>query len=155
MALLLGATRRWQAAVGFSIALALALVPITLRNIVVAGYWSPTTSSHGGLNFYLGNNAAADRTFRAVPDVTPDIQGQQEDTRRVAEKAAGHPLGDADVSSYFYGLGWTWIRRQPFAASRLFARKIALVFSAKYRWLNYSYPCFAPDEFTPLRVIDR
>lgn len=153
IALLLAATRRWQAAAAFSIAAALAIVPVTLRNIVVAGYWSPVTASHGGLNFYIGNNAEADGAYRAVAGVTPDIKGQQEDTRRIAERAAGHALDDAAVSSYFYGLGWRWIREQPLAAAALFARKIALVFSAKYLWLNYSYPFFADDERTLLRAM--
>src|SRR6185295_19163526 len=103
--LLLATTRRWQAFAAFSIAFAIALVPVTVRNIVVSGYWSPVTASHGGLNFYIGNNAQADGTYHAVPDVTPDIKGHQEDTRRVAEQATGHALDDAGVSSYFYGLG--------------------------------------------------
>ena len=153
IALLLAATRPWRAAAAFSIAAALALVPVTLRNVVVSGYWSPVTASHGGLNFYIGNNAEADGSYRAVAGVTPDIKGQQEDTRRVAERAAGHALDDAAVSSYFYGLGWRWIREQPRAAAALFARKIALVFSAKYLWLNYSYRFFADDERTLLRAM--
>ena len=153
IALLLAATRRWQAAAVFSIGIAIALTPVTLRNIVVSGYWSPLTASHGGLNFYIGNNADADGTYRAVPGITPDITGQQEDTRRFAERAAGHALDDAGVSSFFYGLGWTWIRERPLAAATLFARKISLLFSAKYLWLNYSYPFFAHDERTLLRVL--
>ena len=153
IALLLAVTRRRQAAAAFSIAAALALVPVSVRNIVVAGYWSPVTASHGGLNFYIGNNADADGSYRAVDGVTPDLKGQQDDTRRVAERAAGRPLDDAAVSAYFYGLGWRWIREQPLAAAALFARKIALVFSAKYLWLNYSYPFFASDEHTLLRAM--
>ena len=153
IAQLLAATRRWQAAAAFSLAAALALVPVTLRNIVVSGYWSPVTASHGGLNFYIGNNPDADGSYRAVAGVTPDVNGQQEDTRRVAERAAGRPLDDAAVSSYFYRLGWKWIRERPLAAAALFARKLALVFSAKYLWLNYSYPFFASDERTLLRAM--
>ena len=153
IALLLAAARRWRAAAAFSIALATALAPVTIRNIVVSGYWSPVTASHGGLNFFIGNNAGADGTFHAVADVTPDIRGQQEDTRRVAERATGHALDDAGVSSFFYQRGWTWIREQPSAAARLFARKLSLMFSAKYLWLNYSYPFFAHDERTLLRVL--
>ena len=153
IALLLAATRRWHAAAAFSIAAALALVPVTLRNIAVAGYWSPVTASHGGLNFYIGNNADADGSYRAVAGMTPDITGQREDTRRLAERAVGRPLDDAAVSSYFYGLGLRWIREQPLGAAALFARKIALVFSAKYLWLNYSYRFFAGDERTLLRAM--
>jgi tetratricopeptide (TPR) repeat protein len=153
IALLLAATRRWQAAVVFSIGVAIALAPVTLRNIVVSGYWSPVTASHGGLNFYIGNNADADGTYHAVPGITPDIKGQQEETRRFAERAAGHALDDAGVSWFFYRLGWNWIRERPLAAARLFARKISLMFSAKYLWLNYSYPFFAHDERTLLGAL--
>jgi tetratricopeptide (TPR) repeat protein len=153
IALLLAATRRWRAAAAFALAVAIALVPVTLRNIVVSGYWSPVTASHGGLNFFIGNNAEADGSFRAVADVTPDIRGQQRDTRRVAERATGHPLDDAGVSSFFYQRGWTWIREQPLAAATLFARKLSLMFSATSLWLNYSYPFFAHDESTLLRIL--
>jgi tetratricopeptide (TPR) repeat protein len=58
-----------------------ALAPVTIRNIVVAGEWSPV-SSQGGLNFYIGNNPDADGTYHSVPDITPNIGGQQEDARR-------------------------------------------------------------------------
>jgi tetratricopeptide (TPR) repeat protein len=151
--LLLAATRRWQSAAVFAIGLAIALSPVTLRNIVVSGHWSPVTSSHGGLNFYVGNNAEADGTYHPVPGITPDIKGQQEDTRRLAERATGHALDDTGVSWFFYQRGWTWIRERPLAAARLFARKLSLMFSAGYIWLNYSYPFFAYDERTLLRVL--
>lgn len=153
IALLLAATRRWQAATVFSIGLASAMAPVTLRNIVVSGYWSPVTASHGGLNFYIGNNADADGTYRSVPGITPDIRGQQEDTRRVAERAAGHAIDDAGVSWFFYRLGWNWIRERPLAAGKLFARKLSLMLTAKYIWLNYSYAFFAHDERTLLRML--
>ena len=153
IALLLAATRRGRAAAAFSLAFGLALVPVTLRNIVVSGYWSPVAASHGGLNFFIGNNADADGTFHAVPGVTPDIAGQAEETRRVAEQATGHALDDAAVSWFFYKRGWTWIRERPADAAALFARKLSLVFGAKYLWLNYSYRFFARDERTMLRVL--
>jgi tetratricopeptide (TPR) repeat protein len=153
VALLLATLRRWRGAVAFAIALAIALVPVTLRNIVVSGSWSPVTASHGGLNFFIGNNAGADGTFHAVADITPDIRGQQEDTRRVAERAMGHALDDAGVSWFFYRRGLSWIHDQPLAAATLFARKLSLMFSGKYLWLNYSYRFFADDASTLLRVL--
>ncbi len=153
IALLLAATRRWQSAAVFAIGLAIAFSPVTLRNIVVSGHWSPETSSHGGLNFYIGNNAAADGTYRPVPGITPDIKGQQEDTRRFAEQATGHVLDDPGVSWFFYRLGWAWIGEQPLTAAKLFARKLSLMFSAASIWLNYSYRFFAYDERTLLRVM--
>jgi len=153
VALLLLVTRRWYPAAVFTAGLLLALTPVTLRNIVVSDYWSPVTSSQGGLNFYVGNNPLSDGTYRPVPEITPDISGQQEDTRRVAEQAVGHHLDDSGVSWYFYGLGLKWMREQPRAAAKLFAYKLSLAFSAGYIWLNYSYPFFAYDARTLLRVL--
>ena len=151
--LLLFAARRWRLAAAVTLGVALALAPVTLRNIASSGYWSPVASSHGGLNFYIGNNAEADGTYRSVPGITPSISGQKEDARRFVREATGRSLDDAGVSRYFYDLGWTWIREHPRAAARLFARKLSLTFSAEYIWLNYSYPFFSRDARTLLRVL--
>ena len=149
---LLAATRRFRPAVFIAAGLLLALAPVTIRNAAVAGDWSPL-SSHGGLNFYIGNNAEADGTYHHVPGITADIQGQQEDARRVAEAQVGGKLDDGDVSAYFYGLGWSWIRLHPADALDLFARKIRFVFNAGYISLNYSYPFFAYDARTLLALL--
>lgn len=152
IAVLLAVARRWQTAALFAVAVMLALAPITLRNFRVAGTWSPV-ASHGGLNFYIGNNAEADGTYRSVPGISPNLEGQRDDARRVAERAVGHALDDAEVSQYFYNLGWRWIREQPAAAATLFIRKLSLVFSSADIWLNYSYPFFKYEAATMLRVL--
>ena len=145
--------RQWRLAAAFALGASLALAPVTLRNITVSGYWSPVTSSHGGLNFYVGNNPGADGTYQPVPGITPNMKGQQEDTRRFAEQAVGRPLDDGEVSWFFYMLGLTWIREHPLQAAALFGRKLALMFSAGYIWLNYSYPFFSRDAHTLLRLL--
>ena len=118
----------------------------------MAGNWSPVPS-HGGLNFYIGNHAQADGTYGSVPGITSNLEGQQDDARRVAERAVGHALIDAEVSGYFYGVGLRWIREQPVAAAKLFIRKLSLVFSSANIWLNYSYPFFKYDAETRLRAL--
>jgi tetratricopeptide (TPR) repeat protein len=149
---LLAATRRWRKAAVFAAAMTLALSPLALRNVAVAGIWSPV-SSHGGLNFYIGNNPDAEGTYRSVSGIRPNLEGQQDDARQVAERAVGQSLDDAQVSAYFYSLGWKWIGEQPLAAARLFIRKFSLVFSSADIWLNYSYPFFKYDAHTPLRAL--
>src|SRR6185436_6927298 len=129
IAALLAATRRWKPAAAMAIGIAIALAPITIRNVVVAGDWSPL-SSHGGLNFYIGNNERADGTYRLVAGITPNISGQQEDARRVAQQAVGRAVDDGEASAYFYGLGARWIRESPGAAVQLFARKLFYVLSS-------------------------
>jgi tetratricopeptide (TPR) repeat protein len=152
VALLVVLTRRFRAAAALVCGILLAIAPLTIRNAVVAGDWSPV-SSHGGLNFYIGNNAEADGTYHAVPGITPSIAGQQEDARRVAEKAVGRSLDDAEVSAYFYGLGLSWIRNHPSAALKLLFRKLAYVFNAAHLSLNFSYPFYARDAGTLLGVL--
>ena len=150
--MLLALARRWRTAALFAVAVLLALAPAALRNFVVAGTWSPV-SSHGGLNFYIGNNAEADGTYHSVAGITPNLEGQQDDARRVAERAVGRTLDDVEVSGYFYGLGWRWIREQPLAAAKLFIRKLSMVLSSANIWLNYSYVFFKYDAQTLLRAL--
>lgn len=148
MALLL-VTKRPRGAAAMVAGLLLALAPVTIRNGVVAGEWSPL-ASHGGLNFYIGNNPAADGTYVMVPGITPSIAGQHQDARRVAEQAAGQPLDDAGVSAHFQGRAVEWMRTSPGAAAMLFLRKLGYVFNSAHLSLNYSYPFYAYDAGTLL-----
>jgi len=152
IAALLAATRRWKPAAAMALGIAIALAPITIRNVVVAGDWSPL-SSHGGLNFYIGNNAEADGTYRHVPGITADITGQQEDARRVAEASVGRKLDDADVSAYFYGLGLSWVRLHPGDAAMLFLRKLGYTVDSAFITLNASYAFYAYDARTLLAFL--
>ena len=128
----------------------LVLSPVALRNRVVTGEWV-LVSSHGGLNFLIGNHAEATGGYEAPPGVTPTIAGQSADTRRLSEAAEGRALTDAQVSDHFYREGWRWIRAQPRAAAALFARKVALTASRAELPLNYSYAYWSRDEPTILR----
>ena len=117
-ALVADRTRRGAGhAVALAAGVALALSPVAIRNRAVTGEWI-LVSSHGGLNFLIGNHAEATGGYAAPPGVTPTIAGQSADTRRVAEAAAGRPLTDAEVSDHFYREGWRFIRAHPGAAAR-------------------------------------
>jgi Flp pilus assembly protein TadD len=138
------------ALVAFAAALAAGLAPAALRNLAVSGHLT-LVSSHGGLNFYIGNRAGADGTYQAPPGITPSIAGQAHDARVVAEAALGRPLADPEVSAYFTGLGLAWMRQHPADAAGLFARKLWLVGHRVELPLNYSYAYYARDEATVLR----
>jgi tetratricopeptide (TPR) repeat protein len=144
--------RRPPAALWLIAGLAAGIAPAAVRNAIVAHQFS-LVSSHGGLNFYIGNNAGASGFYQFVPGVTPTITGQETDTRRIAERALGRSLTDAEVSSYFFDQAWQWMRRQPFAALTLFARKIGYAFHAQHIALPHSYPFYAVDERTALRFM--
>jgi len=132
--------------------LVIALAPVVAHNYAVAGQ-PALVSSHGGLNFYIGNNAEADGTYHLVAGITPSIAGQDRDMRRVAEKAEGRTLTDVQASSWFYGQAWSWIKTRPGDAVKLFARKIVYVFNAIDLPLNFSYAYYSRDEATLLRAL--
>jgi tetratricopeptide (TPR) repeat protein len=131
---------------------ALAVGPVAVRNRVVSGEWI-LVSSHGGLNFYIGNNPGADGTYRSVTGIAPDIEGQARDAKAVAEAASGRPLSASEVSGHFYRRAWQWIAAHPGAALALFVRKLAYCFNAIDLSLNYSYAYYRRDEPTLLRYL--
>ncbi len=148
--------RRSRAAITQMVALGLGatlcLAPFTVRNRIVSGEWVLVTS-HGGLNFFIGNHAGADGTWRAVPGVRRSIDGQREDVSKVVSQALGRPASAGEASTYFYALSWAWMRSHPGDYARLLARKIALTFTATDVALNYSYTYFARDEPTLLMLL--
>jgi Flp pilus assembly protein TadD len=148
--LLLVVVRRAKPAVLVAAGLGAAMVPVAARNAIVAGQWS-LVSSHGGLNFYIGNHDGATGLYQPIPGIRPEIEGQREDTRRVAESAAGRPLTDAEVSEHFLTRGLEWTRSDPAGAARLFAKKLVLAVHADHVALPHSFEFFAGDERTMLR----
>jgi tetratricopeptide (TPR) repeat protein len=152
MAALLLATRRVRPAALIAAGLLAGMAPVAIRNVTVADQWS-FVSSHGGLNFYIGNSDTATGFYRPIPGIRPTIEGQETDARRVAERATGRSLTDAEVSDYFVGLGVSWVQAHPGAAIALFAKKFAYVFSAQHIALPHSYPFYAHDSSTILRFL--
>jgi tetratricopeptide (TPR) repeat protein len=144
--------RRIKPAVLLVTGLLLGMAPVAIRNVVVAHEWT-LVSSHGGLNFYIGNNADATGFYRPVPGVRPAIVGQEIDTRRIATQALGHPATDAEASSYFVSLGLTWMREHPLDALLLFVKKFAFTFHAVHLALPQSYAFFAYDTPGLLRFL--
>ena len=130
--------------------LLLGMSPAAIRNLVVAHQWS-FVSSHGGLNFHIGNREGATGFYLPVPGITPTIVGQEVDARRVAAKALGRPVTDAEASDYFFGLSRTWIAEHPADALALFARKFYFTFNAAHVALPHSFPFYAYDAHTALR----
>ena len=150
--LALCAIRRLRPGLLLAAGIVMALLPVAVRNVMVAHQWS-LLSSHGGLNLYIGNSATATGFYHPVPGISPTITGQESDARRVAETAEGRPLSDAEVSSYFTGLSEAWMTSHPADAIALLAKKFAYVFSAQHVALPHSYPFYAYDAGTLLRYL--
>ena len=117
-----------HAAVGLTLlaGLALVLLPVLLRNRAAGGDWVLTTSQ-GGQNFYIGNNAGNSRGVYAAPSfVRPDPQHEQEDFLREAERRTGLTLSPSQASRFWMGQGLAFMARDPGHALALDLRKLGL-----------------------------
>lgn len=147
---LLIVTRRVKPALWMLAGTLVAFAPVAIRNGVVAGEWM-TVSSHGGLNFHIGNGEGATGFYRQVPGITPSIVGQAHDARQVAGRAMGRPVTDAEASDYFVDQSLRWMRDNPGTAITLFGKKLFYVFHASYIALPHSYPFYVHDTGAWLR----
>lgn len=134
----------------FPACLLLVLALNGLRNYAVSGDWI-LISSHGGLNFYIGNSAEADGIYHRIAGISPSIAGQARDAARLAETAGGRRLSTGEVSSYFYGRAWDWITGHTVEAARLFLWKVVLLLNRTNVPLNHSYAYYSQEETTLLR----
>jgi tetratricopeptide (TPR) repeat protein len=146
------AIRQVRLAAALAAGMLVAMSPVAVRNLAVAGEFS-LVSSHGGLNFYIGNNAQATGFYHPVPGITPTIVGQEKDARALAERREGRSMTDADVSSYFVREAVNWIREHPGDAVQLFLHKLRFTFHAQHVALPHSYPFYAQESGTPLRLL--
>jgi tetratricopeptide (TPR) repeat protein len=120
--------------------LALALLPVALRNGVVGGDFLPTTFQ-GGVNFYIGNNPRADGTYQPIVPGKQIPALERREPVRLAEQALGRKLAPGEVSRYWLGQALGWAREHPGDFLRLQLRKLRMFWSW-YEWpdaVDYYY----------------
>lgn len=133
------ASRRWKAATAAALlaGVAAGVLPVTVRNWVQTG--TPTLlTSHGGINFFIGNNPAA-TGFLTPPPGFEAVPGQlnQEQPKRMAEATTGRTgMTDSEVSSYWFGRGMEFIRKKPGAAFELMVRKLVIFLNGQEVEIN-------------------
>jgi tetratricopeptide (TPR) repeat protein len=108
--------RKAQAAAVLTAGVLIPIVPVTARNIVVAG--DPVLISYqGGINFWLGNNPNADGLTMQMPEVTLDESVEWNEfvstTDSVASSLAGRTLRPSEISSFWTSRTWDWILSNP------------------------------------------
>jgi tetratricopeptide (TPR) repeat protein len=119
------------------------LVPIlivTARNALVGGD-VVLLASQGGVNFYIGNNPASDGYTPSVPEAG-GVAWENRSVEHIAGQVLGHPPRPSEVSAFWYGKGWDFIRTEPFAAVKLFLKKFYLFWSHIEVPNNLSYYSF-------------
>ncbi|HEX5132437.1 MAG TPA: glycosyltransferase family 39 protein [Candidatus Krumholzibacteria bacterium] len=127
------AARGWiKQTVVVAVACAIPIMPVMIRNYVVAKAIVPVGAS-GGVNFYIGNNPASDGSTAIVPGTRADWWGGYNDAIAIAERAAGHKLTLAEVSDYYFQRGFDFIKTHPSEAWRLTGRKFLMFWGAGER----------------------
>jgi tetratricopeptide (TPR) repeat protein len=124
-----GALRRAALLVG---GLALALLPVALRNAYVGGGLLPTTFN-GGVMFYIGNHAGADGTYQPLVPGKQVPAIERVEVVRLAEQASGRRLSPSEVSAYWLRRALAWAADEPGAFARLQVRKLGMFWSW-YEW---------------------
>jgi Tfp pilus assembly protein PilF len=108
---------------------AIIILPVTARNYLV-GNDVVLIASQGGVNFFIGNNPAADGVTATVPGTSGEWLGGYQQTQAIAERARGRKLKPSQVSSYWYDRSFRFIESAPGAWLRLMARKTFLFLRA-------------------------
>ena len=97
--------------------------PCALHNHLVA-HEPVFLSAHGGINFFIGNNALANGYPQIPPPLHADQQGMLKDSILWAERAAGHPLKRVEVSAFWSHLASDFIHQHPGAWAKLMLVKL-------------------------------
>ena len=130
--------------------LALALLPVAIRNGIVGGDFLPT-SSQGGANFYIGNHAGADGTYQPIVPGKQIPELERKEPARLAEQALGRRLSAGEVSSYWFGKALDWAREHPRDFLRLQLRKLGMFWSW-YEWPDAVDYYYVKTVSPPLRL---
>lgn len=135
-----------------AVACALPIMPVMIRNYMVARAVVPVGAS-GGVNFYIGNNPSSDGSTAIVPGARADFWGGFDDAIAFAEKDVGKKLKLAEVSDYYFKRGFDYIAQHPGDATALMVKKFRMFWGAGER-ANEKYIYFfwhlAKMKYVPL-----
>ncbi len=113
----------------FVLGVGLSLTPVVARNYWV-GHELVLTTAQFGANFYVGNNAHADGKYDPLRWGHGSYPLERQDAFEMAEQDAGRRLTPKEVSGYWSGRAWTWIRSHPTDWLKLMGRKWLLLWNA-------------------------
>jgi tetratricopeptide (TPR) repeat protein len=102
------------------------LVSVGLRNYVVGGEFTLTTSQFG-TNFFIGNNANANGFYLPLRLYRGNVRYERDDAVEMAEAATRRKLSPAEVSEFWTATAIDYIRNNPVDWLGLMVRKAFLV----------------------------
>lgn len=134
--------RTLRGAVIFVTCFAVPVLPVTLRNALV-GHDLVLVSSHGGINFYIGNSPGAGGTFYAPQGFHEDLESlNAKDSKAIAERITGQDLAPSEVSRFWFRKGLDFLLENPGKGAQLYGRKALLLLHAYEVPSNSSYSVF-------------
>lgn len=108
------------------------ILPVTVRNCIVADDFVPI-SSQGGVNLYLGNNPSAEGLTMIMPEIVLDARVPWTKfiptTTQFAEKEEGRPLKPSEVSAFWSNRAKQFMYEHPGAFLALTYKKLVYFFS--------------------------
>ncbi|MCO6401505.1 MAG: tetratricopeptide repeat protein [Verrucomicrobia bacterium] len=114
----------------FALAFALPLAPIAIHNSRAEGSFVLLTT-HGGLNFYMGNHERATGFPLRIREFRMTARAMLEDAHHAAEKDVGHALTRAESSAWWSRQARAFWRAHPAQAVSLTARKLLYVWNGR------------------------
>ncbi|MBK7644507.1 MAG: glycosyltransferase family 39 protein [Planctomycetes bacterium] len=97
---------------GYALGLLLALAPVAWRNHAVGGEWVLTTSQAGS-NFFIGNHPDAPGYYVPLKAGRSNVAYERQDATDIAELVSRRKLTPKEVSSFWFGESFKWIRAHP------------------------------------------
>jgi tetratricopeptide (TPR) repeat protein len=120
-----------RGALGVCLGAALAVLPATVRNAVVAGEFAPVTT-HAGVNLYIGNNP--DNTsgrYRPPPFLSAATpEAEDKDFRAEAERRARRPLSAAEADRWWRDEALSYIAGHPGTFVAVTLKRLLLLVSS-------------------------
>ncbi len=119
-------------AVAFTLGVVICILPVTIRNYIVADDFV-LISSQGGVNFHLANNPEADGLTMVMPEINLDLSVPWskfvDTTSAYAVASLGHPVKASEVSSFWSDRAWNYIQSHPGDFLSLTAKRFVYLFS--------------------------
>ncbi len=106
------------------------ILPTLAHNVLRGGEWVPVTA-HGGLNLFIGNNAAAKGYGVALPGARLSAQEMTADAQAIASGAVGTRLTIAQADRFWRNAAIDFWMKHPGMGVALLARKIHRILSIK------------------------
>ncbi len=132
-------TTRFRSTLPWAIGFVLPFIFTTTHNYLADKTFIPLTS-HGGINFYIGNHDHASGVWEAPEGMSASVGAiNVEQARQVAEEETGRELSPTGVSNYWYRRTFRFIILNPISWLGLMLKKTFLFWSGYEIPLNFDY----------------